>query len=222
MAKRKRPSKYQQELRNARRRIKRLQERGYIINEYVPSGTSLQQLKKEYSLEALYERARYVTESGRVLTGTEARKYLRSRSARRGWETRRGRTEAPPVTPDETEFVPYEETIFRNMYEIIGLAEAWTPNPDWTPEVVDIKRQQKDALLDLLESFEITTEAKLQAAERIQENATEVNEIATRIMYATYRPNQVYSQKYDFYNFDEDYHRLSSILGASGIVPMKL
>ena len=101
MAKRKKPSKYQQELRNARRRIKRLQERGYILNEYVPSGISLQKLRKEYSLEALYERARYVTESGVVLTGTEARKALRSRSARRGWETRRGRTEQQPEVTEE-------------------------------------------------------------------------------------------------------------------------
>lgn len=219
MAKRKRPSKYQQELRNARRRIKRLQERGYILNESVPSGLSLQKLKKEYSLEALYERARYVTESGIVLTGTEARKALRSRSARRGWETRRGRAEQQPQVTEE--YAGFETLVFESLDSLIATIESWSPEPLWTASVIAEKENQKDKLLDLLTNFN-SEEERLRVAEAINDNAMEINEIAHRIMYETYRFDLVYYEPRGIYDFSADYARLAEIIGKSRIPSMEI
>lgn len=219
MAKRKKPSEYQKELRNARRRIQRLQKRGYIINEYVPSGTPLEEIQKYYSLEALYERARYVTESGTVLTGTEAKQYLRSRSARKGWETRKGRAEEQPEVTEE--YAGFETLVFEALDSLIATIESWTPEPLWTNSVIAEKENQKDKLLDLLTNFN-SEEERLRVAEAINDNAMEINEIAHRIMYETYRFDLVYYAPRGIYDFSADYARLAEIIGKSRIPSLEI
>ena len=54
---RKKPSKYQQELQRVRRRIRSLEKQGYIVDAELPKKTTLAKLKRDYSLEALYEKS---------------------------------------------------------------------------------------------------------------------------------------------------------------------
>ena len=219
MAKRKKPSKYQQELQRVRRRIRSLEKQGYIVDAELPKKTTLAKLKRDYSLEALYEKSFYVNPIGDIIPATEERKARRSESARKGWETRRGRTQTEEA-PTTEYFAEFEEIVFNNLDMLISTIESWTPEPLWTDTVIAEKENQKDKLYQLLTSFS-SKEQKLQAAERINENATEVNELAHNIMYETYRFDLVYYKPRGYYDFNEDYQKLAQIIGASGLTPFE-
>ena len=216
MAKRKKPSKYQLEYQRVRRRINRLEKQGYTVPVKLSKSYSLKALQKEFSLEALYEKSFYVNKYGEIIPAVEERKVRRSESARKGWQTRRGEIQEQPTE----QFAVYETIIFDNLESLISTIESWTPEPLWTDTVIAEKENQKNKLLELITGYR-TEEEKLRIAESINQNAMEVNEIAHRIMYETYRFDLVYYQPRGYYDFSADYARLAFLIGQSGIPPME-
>lgn len=217
MAKRNKPSKYQQELQRVRRRIRSLEKQGYIVDAELPKKTTLAKLKRDYSLEALYEKSIYITPLGEIVPAREERKARRSESARKGWETRRKKEIEEGAIES---FASFETIVIDALDSLLRTIEAWQPEPMWTKSVPQEKENQKDKLYELLTSYKSEQERQ-RLAEIINSNAPEINELAHRIMYETYRFDLVYYEPRGEYDFNADYARLADIVGKSRIPPME-
>lgn len=90
MAKRKKPSAYQKEMRRINRRIRALEKRGYLIPQAYKEelkGYSWQKLRTVKPVN-IYAKAQYVNRYGTVMSGREGRAYERHRAAIKGKITR--------------------------------------------------------------------------------------------------------------------------------------
>lgn len=90
MAKRKKPSAYQKEMRRINRRIRAMEKRGYLIPQAYKEelkGYSWQKLRTVKPVN-IYAKAQYVNRYGTVMSGREGRAYERHRAAIRGKVTR--------------------------------------------------------------------------------------------------------------------------------------
>lgn len=233
MARRNYISDYRKEIQTIRRRIRRLQARGYEIE--IPSFQTptksvtkreYERLRNKYSLKNLYKEATYTSESGETIRGTERRKQEAQERGRKAAETRRRNRENPfesdiPQYQWSGEYTSYENKIISNLQNLISTIESWTPEPEWTPNVAEIKRQHKDVLLGKIQRAISNDTNKTRLAEALESNATEIYNIANRLMYATYAPNLVYSKRRDFYSPTEDYLRIDEIL-FGGIEQMEI
>lgn len=165
------------EYKNLYRRVRRMQNRGYIFNEQVPVGSTTN----------LYEVSVYVDPiTGVFIKGTVRLHQERKAAARKGWETRR--QSALREAADEAERV----ALLINANELDSILdnirmkiEQWTPKEEWKVgkgTFEKVKNRDKDKLKSLLD-LAILTEGVEAVARRLEEHATMVNLLAEQILY---------------------------------------
>lgn len=98
---------FQKEINRIKSFIRKAEERGYEFNNItLPTKPDritkpyLKAIREEYTPDRLYEKARYIdTDTGEILTGTEARKLERSLASKKGHETRKQKQYTPSSPP---------------------------------------------------------------------------------------------------------------------------
>lgn len=201
MAKRNYRAEYMRERKNALRRLNRLVGKGYQLNLDIDLGipsdfisyTEYRKFKSKVKPENVLKKAKFQTETGQVISGTEARKRERSASARKAAERRRERQAEPqditiPIEVEIGEPQPpiFEDIVIQRLYDLIDKINNWTAPDGMDDGVVAKKFNRLQELLRFIETSTSTDEGRQRVAENIQENAEQLNEILDRLMYATY------------------------------------
>lgn len=238
MAKRNYRAEYMRERKNALRRLNRLVGKGYQLNLDVDLGipsdfisyAEYRKFKSKVKSENVLKKAKYETETGQVISGTEARKRERSASARKAAERRRERRSEPQdiTTPIEVEIgdkvveptLPiFEDIVIQRLYDLIDRIDNWTPTSEMTGSVPGVKYRRLQELKGTILSLTSTKEDKIRVGENIQRNAEQLNELLDRLMYAVYRRDYETNRSgtYDFvngYTPEGDYMMILRILNS--------
>lgn len=146
------------ERKNALRRLNRLVGKGYQLNLDVDLGipsdfisyTEYRKFKSKVKPENVLKKAKYETETGQVISGTEARKRERSASAKKGVQTR---TERKYYVEEYTgEYLPRDIDVRQGFYDEDEYGtEAGTGEE---PSQVDTAIRTIDTILSQLEEFD--------------------------------------------------------------------
>lgn len=194
------------ELRNIKRRKKRLEERGYSVPETtIPTipkyitGKTLTAFKRR-NMEYFYKRAVYVDAEGVKQKGYERRKEEYSERSKKGAETRRKFAEERGAKIMEdikgTSALPSikaEERVISNLYDQIETIEGLMftldnrdINERWWEHRKDplgpYKEQDYHLLRATIDSA-IAQEGIAAVAERIQQNSDKLNELLMAVLY---------------------------------------
>lgn len=176
---------YKKELKRIKDFIRRATKRGYSFDGYTLPPTpkritkkSVEKLQK-ITPEELYSKATYydIITDQRV-TGTEAKKLIRSRASKKAAETRKRRKikttysmpSQPPADADD---------VLRFVEELI---EKWQPSPNWTGGIAKFKEYDKNRLQNALAGA-INRLGRTQVARNIQNNAARVKDLTFFILY---------------------------------------
>ena len=169
----KKPTPNQQEYAKQLRRIKRFissaEKRGYIFPENVIPKTpqritkaSIEKLRKITPTQ-LYEKSKYQISRGRVVSGTEGRKYERHQSAKKGQAVKRQKAETQALNiPDRY------ATEISNVFDIIN---RWQPDNRWSAQLASIKENDKNIFANQLRAL-----ISEYGAETIAKNLAAANE----------------------------------------------
>lgn len=198
---------YDRERNRIKRRVKALQERGYIFEkDPIPARpkkvtqASVRRLEK-ITPDVLYKKAQYVIdyETGELISGVEGRKLERQEAQRKAQQTKkrkaelkRFRQELENLKDEKGSFLTEEpkpqaqypsdvDVILNNFREMI---ESWSPRSHWTPTFTDIKEKDKNILKNILNGV-IREEGELNVAMRLQENAQEIQSLFEEILYGS-------------------------------------
>lgn len=234
MAKRNYRAEYMRERKNALRRLNRLEGKGYQLNLDVDLGipsdfisyAEYKKFKSKVKPENVLKKAKFQTETGQVISGTEARKRERSASARKAAERRRERQAEPQditrpieVEIEEPQLPIFEDIVIQRLYDLIDRIDDWTPTSEMTGSVPGIKYRRLQELKGAIISLTSTKEDKIRVGENIQRNAEQLNEILDRLMYAVYKRDYEtnINGEYDIVNGftpDGDYMMILRILNS--------
>ena len=171
---------WKKEIKRLKQFIRRAKKRGYTFNEDVIPETPKRITKKRLSEikgikpDILYAQAEYFNaETGETITGTEGRTLERKRSARKGQLTKQRK--ASHNLPRES------DNVLRHIEQMIA---DWQPMPNWSAYFVSAKKEDKTRLESILQSSIIEI-GRTNTARRLQNTATNVFDLADRIMYAS-------------------------------------
>lgn len=158
-----------------RRKIRELRKRGYSFGIIpIPEKTTKRAINKLKDIaEDIYKYAKYYDPlQDRYISGKERQKQEREIAARKGWETRR-RKEAQRYYNEhryddakslgdlvkiqrekrgqgetDTDNLPDEaEAVLRSVLDLIN---SWQPDPRWSAELAEIKREDKNMLENII------------------------------------------------------------------------
>lgn len=151
-----------------KRRIRELGKRGYTFGE-IPNPEKITKRainKLKEVTENIYKYAKYYDPlQDRYISGTERLKQERAIAARKGWETRRRKqaleyydahrlddaksfADLVENRRNERDNLPSEEEAI--LREVLYIIETWQPDPRWTAEFVEIKREDKNMLENVI------------------------------------------------------------------------
>lgn len=117
--------------------------------------------------------------------------------------------EEPELDLPDEEFDTYDESDYDNIPEFSDIVlaniraeiERWTPMPNWTPSLAEAKRHDKNVLENTLNGA-IAQDGERAVAQRLQENASEVNTLVQEILYASGSKEGNFSNGRTQVNFD--------------------
>lgn len=117
--------------------------------------------------------------------------------------------EEPELDLPDEEFDTYDESDYDNIPEFSDIVlaniraeiERWTPMPNWTPSLAEAKRHDKNVLENTLNGA-IAQDSERAVAQRLQENASEVNTLVQEILYASGSKEGNFSNGRTQVNFD--------------------
>lgn len=175
---------WQKELRRVKQFIRRAEKRGYTFDENVIPDTPKRITKKKLleirglNPNTLYAQAQFLNpETGETITGLEGRTYERKRSARKGQQTRQNKRQSiiKPSLPQES------DNVLRHIEQMIS---EWEPMANWSAYFTEAKREDKTRLETILQSS-ITEKGRIETARSLQNTATNVIDLADRVMYSS-------------------------------------
>lgn len=194
---------YAKEVKRIQNAVRRAEKRGYRFFESVVPQTpkritqqAIQRLK-EITPNKIYDKAQYLDENtGKVVSGIEGRKLERQESARKAQETRqRKQRKQKQKAPKQEQYYPNGgDIIFSNVLEqfIARLSEPpqdffvnrWSKKGKKHEETIEASERAKSTLLSLTQSA-IEREGKSSVGWRLEEQADEVNQLVTYILYGS-------------------------------------
>lgn len=171
---------WKKEVKRIQQFIRRAKKRGYIFSEDVIPETPKRIAKKQLSKikginpQTLYAQAEfYNPETGETITGTEGRTLERKRSARKAQLTKQRK--ASQNLPRES------DNVLRHIEQMIA---DWEPMPNWSPYFTSAKKEDKTRLESILQTS-IAEIGRTNTARRLQNTATNVIDLADRILYSS-------------------------------------
>ena len=196
----KQTSAHAKQLKRVRQFISRAEKRGYRFTDAFKDSlkeASTRKLKS-YKPEKLYSLATALSETGEIISGTEARKLERSISAKKSAETRRKRKEKidrKPTSDLQEDYYPDGgDIIYGNILEEF-IERLQEPVPEYStsksgrefkkPEqLIQESNRQKTFLLNL--TFRTAQEIGTSALGwRLQEQADTVNSLTNYVLYGS-------------------------------------
>lgn len=175
---------WEKELKRLQQFIRRAKKRGYTFSEDVIPETPKRITKKQLSKikginpQTLYSQAEfYNPETGETISGIEGRKFERKRSARKGLQTRQNKRQSTlkHSLPQES------DNVLRHIEQMIA---DWQPMSNWSAYFSEAKREDKTRLETVLQSS-ITEKGRIETARSLQNTATNVIDLADRVMYSS-------------------------------------
>ncbi len=171
---------WKKELRRLQQFIRKAKKRGYIFDEDVIPETPKRITKKRLSEikaikpDTLYSQAKFFNPvTGETVTGTEGRTFERKRSARKAQVTKARK--AASSLPQEA------DNVLRHIEQMIA---EWQPMPNWSAYFTEVKREDTTRLETILQSSIIEI-GRTETARRLQNTATNVIDLADRVMYSS-------------------------------------
>ena len=197
--------KYKELQRRLKRKLRDVKKRGFTpnramreewTNPELPKGITKRQIERLKSvLENIYDYVRYYNPlTDQYISGTERRKQERSESSRKSWETRRENIRKAKeerdrfwedyydeYEPDEYwDSLPDEGDLILNQVE--EMIANWDADPRWSPELAEIKREDKNLLQSVIDGA-IAEQGRTQVAKNINDNSGEFLQLVNQILY---------------------------------------
>lgn len=220
---------WNKEVKRLQRFIKNAEKRGFTFSDKVIPPTPKRVTKKAVERlqntkpSNLYSKAKYKTETGRIIKGTEGRALERKAAAIKGAFTKKSKAydeaskqkkavaksnkqkqkspskpmQEPPKT-EQAELPKAVDNILNNVRELI---KSWSPSPNWADYYSDIKRNDKNLLERMLEA-QVKQEGEDVIAGRLEAHATEVISLVNDILYGSGGKDGRNTQR-DFARFTE-------------------
>ena len=143
-----------------------------------PTEASIRRLKG-YTPERMYEKSTFTLSTGETISGKQRRGMVRRAAGKKAALTRKVREKrGDSVTvalPDEGEITI--DWIYREI-------EQWTPQANWSENLLEIKRGDKNKLKNILDES-INRYGKNQVLGKIKDNASRINEIVMAALYGS-------------------------------------
>ena len=153
------------------RRLKEIEKRGYVATDKLKEMLSkpksrgkLREIK-----ENIYKYVKYYDPlKDAYILGTERRKQEQVIAARKGWETRRRKAAeeyykthrnpedfkdlvwARRKEKDGGEFDDLPREAEAIMNEVLTMIDTWKPSPEWSPQLAEIKREDRNKLSNIV------------------------------------------------------------------------
>ena len=185
---------YRRELKNAKARIKRLENIGYEFRETplpkrpkVITEASIRNLKSKTQRKSLIPKSEFTKETGEVVKGEKAyykeklrkpvQKKKKTESPRYKFylDRKKEKGRSQRATTDET---------FEVLNSTLEKIRTWSPSTTWTPELTIWKTQDKNRLERMLDAA-IEKDGREAVAKRLQENALVWNAAVDEILYGS-------------------------------------
>lgn len=202
---------YRKERKRIQQFIRRAKKRGYVFEENVLpdkpkkiTQASVNRLKK-ITPTVLYQKSTAVSPYGGIVKGTKARQQERFVSARKGvqtrsrniyereqrflddWQRERERMRARERFYEDRENEGTGELPRQSYATIENVREEirrWTPQPNWSKSLADLKERDKGILENLLNGA-IASQGEEAVARRLEENSVEINALLQEILYGS-------------------------------------
>lgn len=175
---------YKKQLTRIKRFVARAKKAGYIFTEEVipdtPTRITKKQLQKIKALTAnkLYSKAVWVTPYGTSQPAHQHRKEVRQQAARKAAQTRKAI--AGGVKPVKQERLPRQsELVLDSVRELI---ERWQPKSQWSERFQQIKQNDKNILLNLLNGA-INENGEEAVAKNLAHHAMRIKDLTWEIIY---------------------------------------
>ena len=175
---------YAKEYKRVMNLFRSLEKRGYDIalsrptKVKRPTEASIRRLKG-YTPERLYEKSTYTLSTGETISGRQRRGIIRRAAGKKAAITRKAKQsrgiEVTHVLPDEGELTI--DWIYREI-------EQWTTQANWSENLSEIKRGDKNKLKNILDES-INRYGKNQVLGKIKDNASRINEIVMGALYGS-------------------------------------
>lgn len=204
---------YRKEVARIKRFMRRAEQRGYMFDFEIPkepARVTKQSVSKLKNLTAteLYKKAQFVdTQTGEIISGTEGRKLERSRSARKGQETKKRKKQAeqqfwtgqaPAGATTQTSIptpVATGEDLFGNILDEIVSKLEQSPSEEYTnmysgkkqkrrSDLIELERRTKSRLLDLIDQA-VSKMGKSALGWYLQDHMNDIDLFLDAIMYAS-------------------------------------
>ena len=154
------------------RRLKDIEKRGYIATEKLKTNLSkhISRTKLREIKENIYKYVKYYDPlKDMYVSGTERRKQEQAIAARKGWETRRRKAAEEYYqshrSPEEFQDLVWARRKEREsngeyddlpreaeqiMNEVLTMIDNWQPSPEWSSQLAEIKREDKNKLSNIV------------------------------------------------------------------------
>lgn len=201
-------SEYAKQLRRLKRFIISASERGFIFSpDVIPNKpkritkASINKLKK-ITPEELYKKAKYIIpETGETVSGTEGRRYERSKASKKGAETKKRKkmiAEAKAKAKKERKRIRdkfYKDRedkgvddipsqTFATLENVREQISQWIPQSHWSPSLSYAKERDKNILENILIGA-IAQQGEETVGQRLEENSIEINALLQEILYGS-------------------------------------
>ncbi len=187
---------YRRELKNAKARIKRLENIGYSFEKSpLPkkpktiTEASIRNLKSKTQRKALIPKTVFVKNSGEIIKGEKA---YHKEKLRKPVQKKVVKKETPADRFYKDRYDEYgQRQNYRETSETFEVLEAtlekirtWTPETTWSAELAEWKTQDKNRLERMLDSA-LEREGRNAVAKRLQDNAASWNAAVDEILYGS-------------------------------------
>lgn len=185
---------YQRELKNAKARIKRLENIGYQFEKSplpkrpkVITEASIRNLKSKTQRKAMIPKTEFVKDTGEVVKGEKA--YYKEKL--RKPIPKKPKVESPRerfYKKRKSEEGKSQRQKVDEIYEVLNATlekiRTWSPETTWTPELTEWKTQDKNRLERMLDAA-LEKDGREAVAKRLQDNAIPWNAAVDEILYGS-------------------------------------
>lgn len=190
---------YTKQQRRIKNFIKRASERGFeFVPDIIPqrpkriTKASVERLRK-LTPQKMYEKAKYHTPEGDIISGVAGRKRERQEAYKKGQQTKKQKeqlkkarerfykhSEQKPA-PDKSDNLGQTRSTLQAVREEIA---EWEPQPNWNEWFSNIKENDKNILSRMLEGA-IVQDGEEVVAERVEKQAQRFREATDKILYGS-------------------------------------
>ena len=178
---------YTKELRRIKAFIRQASKRGYTFDDSIippkpkkVTKASVKKLKK-ITPKTMYQKAEFINpQTGNIITGTEGRQFERRLAAHKAQLTKAIKATVKKQT-SKTELPRQGEIILHNVRDTIN---AWSPGSTWSKYWTNIKENDKNKLVSLLDNA-VETEGFNTVSRRLQTSADDIERIVNSILYGS-------------------------------------